>query len=122
MSVYDSSFGKLMILPPAAREFLRRRLIQAGGVTLFGAGILYLLALLSFRGSDPSLNNATGAVAENLLGTSGAIVADLALQSLGLAALFLSAVLMAWGWRLLRGRQTGRWWLRLVLLPAATIT
>jgi S-DNA-T family DNA segregation ATPase FtsK/SpoIIIE len=122
MSVHNATLGKLMILPPAARAFLRRRLAEAGAVMLLGTGALYLLALLSFRGSDPSLNNATGAAAENLMGAGGAIVADLALQSLGLAALLMSAVLIVWGWRILRRRDSGRWWLRLMLLPAGLVT
>ena len=48
---------------------------------------------MSFHPSDPSFNNATGLPPLNLLGRPGAILSDLALQSLGLAGFILSLVL-----------------------------
>jgi S-DNA-T family DNA segregation ATPase FtsK/SpoIIIE len=114
-------FGKMTFLPPAAREFLHRRLVEAGGGALIALGLAYLAALMSFRSTDPSLNNATDAPALNLIGRPGAFIADLALQSLGLASLLLTVVLAVWGWRILRGRSRGRWWVRLLLLPAVLL-
>ena len=49
---------------------------------------------------DPSFNNATQAAPQNVLGSWGAILADLAMQSLGLAAIVLFLPLAAWGWHL----------------------
>ncbi len=121
MSDSLSQLGRMTFLPPAARAFLHRRLVEAGGCALLVAALAYFLALMSFRPSDPSLNNATDAAAQNLLGHAGAIVADLALQSLGLAALLLTFVLLVWGWRMLRGFHQGRWWLKLGLLPLTII-
>src|SRR5262249_10332900 len=74
-----------------------------------------------FHRTDPSLNNATDARALNLLGRPGAILADLALQSLGLAGFVLSLVLIVWGWRVMRLQRQGRWWLRLLLLPLVLV-
>jgi len=71
-------------LPGAAR--LRGGLTAACGVGL-------ALSLASYDSLDPSLNAATGQSATNVLGQSGAILADIAMQSLGLGA-WLGAILM----------------------------
>jgi S-DNA-T family DNA segregation ATPase FtsK/SpoIIIE len=117
MSDLANQIGRMTILPPGARDFLRRRFIEALGFCLIALGVVYWAALMSFHRTDPSLNNATDSHALNLLGRPGAILADLALQSLGLAGFVLSIVLIVWGWRVMRLQRQGRWWLRLVLLP-----
>ena len=121
MSDFSAHFGRMTFLPPGAREFLYRRLIGAVGLLLVAVGLLYFLALMSFHRTDPSLNNATDSAVSNLIGRPGAIVADLALQSLGLAGFVPTIVVAAWGWRVMRRRATGAWWLRLILLPLAII-
>ncbi|HZF35722.1 MAG TPA: DNA translocase FtsK 4TM domain-containing protein [Candidatus Angelobacter sp.] len=117
MSDFTNQIGRMTLLPSGARDFLRRRLIEAGGCALIALGVVYWAALMSFHRTDPSLNNATDSRALNLLGRPGAILADLALQSLGLAGFILSIVLIVWGWRVMRLQRQGRWWLRLLLLP-----
>ena len=117
MSDLANQIGRMTLLPPGAREFLRRRLIEAAGCCLMALGAVYWAALMSFHRTDPSLNNATDSHALNLLGRPGAILSDLALQSLGLAGFILSIVLIVWGWRVMRLQRQGRWWLRLLLLP-----
>jgi len=117
MSDFANQIGRMTLLPPGAREFLRRRLIEAGGCMLIALGVVYWAALMSFHPSDPSFNNATGLPPLNLLGRPGAILSDLALQSLGLAGFILSLVLIVWGWRVMRLQRQARWWLRLLLLP-----
>src|SRR5215468_2392192 len=117
MSSFANQIGRMTILPAGAREFLRRRLTELGGACLIALGVAHCAALMSFHRTDPSLNNATDSAALNLFGRPGAILADLVLQSLGLAGFVLSVVLIVWGWRILKSRQHGRWWLRLLLLP-----
>src|SRR5262245_66280855 len=89
----------MTLLPPGARDFLRRRLLEVVGACLMALGAVYWAALMSFHPTDPSLNNATGVPALNLLGRPGAILADLALQSLGLAGFIIIIVHVCWGWR-----------------------
>ena len=101
--------------------FLKRRLIEVLGIVLVLAGLAYLLALLTASGADPSFNRASDQPVANLLGTGGAVFADFVLQGLGLAALVPAASLLAWGVNLLRDHELDRVWLKLILLPVATI-
>ncbi|HWE85067.1 MAG TPA: DNA translocase FtsK [Terracidiphilus sp.] len=99
------------------------------GVVLALVSLLFLLALITYRATDPSLNTSTdpgaSAVAGNWIGPVGAYLGDLALQTLGFTAFFLPLWLgaVAWGW--MRSRWAGAGWLRglgavlsLVFLPA----
>jgi S-DNA-T family DNA segregation ATPase FtsK/SpoIIIE len=121
MSDLSTHLGRMALLPPGAREFLRRRLIEAGGCILIGLGAAHVLALMSFHRTDPSLNNATDSPALNLLGQPGAILADLMLQSLGLAGFLLGVILIVWGWRVFRMHRQARWWVRLLLVPLVLV-
>jgi S-DNA-T family DNA segregation ATPase FtsK/SpoIIIE len=67
-----------------------------GGLTAAVGGAL-ALALASWRPDDPSLDAAAAGGPANLLGGVGADVADLAMQSLGLAAWTIAALLLALG-------------------------
>jgi S-DNA-T family DNA segregation ATPase FtsK/SpoIIIE len=67
-----------------------------GGLTAALGGAL-ALALASWRASDPSLDASSAGAPGNLLGAAGADIADLAMQSLGLAAWLVAALLLALG-------------------------
>jgi S-DNA-T family DNA segregation ATPase FtsK/SpoIIIE len=121
MSNIATSSGRVRLLPPAAKEFIRRRLSELAGVLLMAAGLAYGLAILGFHPADPSLNNAGGGPVRNLLGGIGAIIGDIVLQTVGLAGLAIGVVLIAWGWQVARGTWRGRSWLRLSLLPLTVL-
>ena len=70
---------------------------------------------------DPSFNNATQAAPRNILGHWGAIVADLAMQSLGLAAIILFLPLAAWGWHLALRTVPERRRVRFLIWPLAVL-
>ena len=108
-------------LPAGSGAFLRRRLIEVAGAALVAIAALLAIAIASYAEGDPSPNNAAGGPAHNLLGVPGAAIADIALQSLGLAALLPVAVLAAWGVRLVRSHGLPLWWLRLTLLPVTIV-
>ena len=112
---------KPALLPPAVVAFLRRRFIEFAGGLLGIAALLFGIALASYHVGDPSLNTATGRAAENLVGYAGAIAADLALQSIGLAAIVLIIAPLAWAWRIATHHGLHRPWLRLGLLPLCLI-
>ena len=100
---------------------LRRLLFGTYGFFLIAGACAVWLSLATWSVQDPSLNNATRAVPRNLLGDWGAVIADLGIQSLGLAAVFLFLPLAAWGWHLVaRTTPNSRKW-RLIAWPASAL-
>ena len=67
-----------------------------GGV-LAAAGIAVALALATYHAADPSLNAATPQPPLNILGRPGATIADIAIQSLGLAAALGALMMVLFG-------------------------
>ncbi|MFQ5955195.1 MAG: DNA translocase FtsK 4TM domain-containing protein, partial [Kiloniellales bacterium] len=110
---------KTGFLPQGAGRFLRRQARWAVGLALMLAGLMSLLALLSHHPGDPSLNTAADGPVRNLLGRPGAYLADLAMQSFGLAAMLGALVVATWGWRVAAGGRMTAVWLRIGLLPVA---
>jgi S-DNA-T family DNA segregation ATPase FtsK/SpoIIIE len=78
-----------------------KRLNEATGVVLMSVGVFLWLSLLSYQSQDPSWNTATGATRPiNLTGYFGSYLADLMLQSFGLAAFAfpILTLILAWKW------------------------
>jgi DNA segregation ATPase FtsK/SpoIIIE, S-DNA-T family len=125
MPAIDRGLLSLSFLPDAVRDTLRRRLRELGGLALIALAVLLSLALATWSVQDPSLSHATNAPVRNTLGVSGAIVADLLIQLLGVAALALVLPVAIWGWRLASHRPLQRerirlvFWILAVLLGAA---
>jgi S-DNA-T family DNA segregation ATPase FtsK/SpoIIIE len=95
------------------------------GIVLLLVSLLVLLALATYRASDPSLNTATGLPVRNWIGPFGAGLSDLLLQVLGVTAFFLPLWLAGIGWTWMHSRPSGsallRWvgtLLSLAFLPA----
>jgi S-DNA-T family DNA segregation ATPase FtsK/SpoIIIE len=106
-----------------------KRLNELIGFVLCISGLLLFLALASYSSLDPSFNSAsvlTGSQsARNWVGLVGAIVSDLLLQGLGIAAFLVPVFLGALGARWFRSRKVtspiakslGAIWL-LIFVPA----
>jgi S-DNA-T family DNA segregation ATPase FtsK/SpoIIIE len=110
------------LLPDVASRYLKRRAAEIAGVALVALAAALAVALVGFDAADPSLNTAGAAAGRdvaNPLGLVGAVVADLLLQSLGVASALLVLLPAVWGWRMLRHEAIGRPALRVVLLPPA---
>ena len=69
--------------------------IRGGAVAL--AGLLLAAGLITYRAGDPSIDTAASGAPANILGLFGADVADMALQSIGLSAWLIAALLMLSG-------------------------
>ncbi len=125
MPAIDRGLVSLGFLPDTVRDALARRLRELGGLTLIALAVLLCLALATWSVQDPSLSHATNAPVRNMLGLSGAVVADLLIQLLGVAALVLVLPVAIWGWRLATHRPLQRvrirlmFWMLAVLLATA---
>ncbi len=109
------------LLPGAVELGLRRLMLGTYGLGIVTVACAAWASLASWSVHDPSFNNATRAAPRNLLGGWGAVVADLAIQSLGLASIILFLPLAAWGWHLVFRTVPKRRRLRLLAWPAAVI-
>ena len=115
MLAIERCLDSLSFLSDAVREALQRRLREVMGLVLIAVALLLTVALASWSVQDPSLSHATKAPVRNLLGSGGAIVADLLMQLLGIAAIALVAPIAVWGWRLMTHRALHRERIRLAI-------
>ena len=88
--------AKGAILPAGAKRFLMARLLEGAGVGLLLLVAALAAALFTYVPTDPSLNNASDAETANLLGPAGALVADLLIQGLGIAAVQFPVYMPRW--------------------------
>jgi len=99
--------------PVLWRESVKAGAVRSGAlmtaIALFGAALLVVLALASYRPGDPSLNTAAGGTARNLAGLPGAWFADLALSAFGPAVALLVPILPIVALRLWRDQPPGAW-------------
>lgn len=86
------------------------------GTLLCTFSLFLLLCLFTYNQADPSLNQATANTATNIGGYAGALVADLMLQFLGLASIFVALIPLAWSVKLLNGSSISFLQVRLSLL------
>ena len=100
---------------------IKHRMFEGLGALLVMASLLLLLALVTYFPGDASLDTAVATAPRNYLGYDGALIADVLMQSVGLAAYLLPAVLLGWAFRLMLQRPIRRFGRRLALLLAALI-
>ena len=65
--------------------------------------------LASYHVTDPALNTAAGGPPENIFGSAGAWIADVALSSFGPGIAIVLPLGLIWGLRLWRGHRVGKW-------------
>ncbi|MEZ7880292.1 MAG: DNA translocase FtsK 4TM domain-containing protein [Rhodospirillales bacterium] len=96
-------FGGGKILPPGAQNFLKKRGRELIGFSFVICALWGAIAVFGYSAGDPSLNSSGIADPSNILGTSGALVADLLLQTLGFTCFVPILTLFVWGGRLMCG-------------------
>ena len=119
MASTSGSYDSHSVMSAEVRRALARRLLALLGLAVMAAAVTLAVTLLAYDADQASFNS-TGAQAHPL-GAGGAVVADIALQALGLAAALFAAIPLVWGWRLMRQRWRGAGWLKLASLPMAAL-
>ncbi|WP_119679990.1 DNA translocase FtsK [Indioceanicola profundi] len=102
--------GKGRLMPEEAARFLKRRMVELGGLVLLLLGAAVAAALATYAPTDPSWSTAVpgdSARVLNLLGLPGAYTADVLVQALGVSAYLISALLAGWGIAQMRHRDIG---------------
>jgi S-DNA-T family DNA segregation ATPase FtsK/SpoIIIE len=98
----------LRSLPSASRMRLftptqSRRLNEVAGFVFLAAATLLLLSMTSFHPADPSWDTVSGTTrTQNLIGPVGAHMADVFLQSFGMAAFLFPLLTFVLGWKWIR--------------------
>ncbi|MFM9846115.1 MAG: DNA translocase FtsK [Hyphomicrobiaceae bacterium] len=94
---------------------------RSAGAVLAGFAAVGWLSLLSWSVHDPSFTHATNTATRNWMGQPGAVLADLMLQTLGLAAIFAFLACAGWAAELLLRERVSGWRLRAGLLPVSLL-
>ncbi len=107
------------LLPAGAKEFLVKRIIELCGLLLGACAIMLALILASYTPGDPSWNSASPHEVQNIMGPIGAYMADIMVQSFGLACVVPVLVLFSWAWRITSKQMVSNLWMRLIILCSA---
>ena len=121
MAIQSRHTGKPSFLPSGAGDFLRLRILETCAIALMLFSVVLAVCLAGFHPADPSLNTSNPETIRNPVGWGGAMIADLVLQSLGLAGALLVFVFFAWGWRLFKNKRLDNAWIGLTLLPISLL-
>ncbi|WP_333794490.1 FtsK/SpoIIIE family DNA translocase [Hyphomicrobium sp.] len=100
-----SGLDRQRLMPAALEARLIGTLGRTSGLMLLLAIAAVWASLVSWSVADPSLTHATNGAVRNALGAPGAIIADLLLQTLGLASAIALLPLMIWSFELVLSRQ-----------------
>ena len=101
--------------PDSLRDFARKRVTELAGLLLLLFCGALALALATWSTRDPSINHATDLSVRNWLGSPGAVVADLIMQTVGVGAAPALLPIAAFGLRLIGRRRFDRPFWRLLL-------
>jgi S-DNA-T family DNA segregation ATPase FtsK/SpoIIIE len=114
------------ILPGGLEKEFHRLPTRLAGAGLIAMAAIGWISLLTWSIGDPSLNRATDGVPSNLLGGTGASLADMLMQLLGLTSITLFLPPAAWGIALISGdvisnprHRLAMWTLSLFLIASA---
>ena len=90
----------MQLISKKYKIFIVNRLAEISSLVFFGLAILTFIILLSYSSLDPSFNNITDQDAQNVLGITGATIADLLIQIFGSSSYMLILFFLTWSYRL----------------------
>ncbi len=110
MSISKTETRPSPLLSDEAEAGLKKFVRQTLGFGLLLLSVAGWLSLLTWSIQDPSLNHATNEAPTNFLGVSGAILADVLFQAVGLSAILVFLVPVIWSLQLMAdvGPRRGR--------------
>ncbi len=103
-------------ISPAIRAQLVRRASELSAIVIALIALSLALALFSYNSADSSFDTVGVRPVGNIAGYMGATIADLLLQSFGIAAFIPILVLLAWAYRLGMRGHIGRLKARTILI------
>ena len=86
-------------------NFTIKRIAEIFGITVFGAGVLLLSALLTYSPEDPNFIFPENTKIKNILGFQGSFVSDIFFQSIGLVSYFFSFTLILTGINIIKRKE-----------------
>ncbi len=86
-------------------NFTIKRIAEIFGITVFCAGVLLLLALITYSPEDPNFIFPENTKIENILGFQGSFVSDVFFQSIGLVSYFFSFTLIVTGINIIKSKE-----------------
>ena len=86
-------------------NFTIKRIAEILGITVLSAGVLLLLALLTYSPEDPNFIFPENTKIKNILGFHGSFISDLLFQSLGLISYMFSFTLIITGINIFRIKE-----------------
>ncbi len=96
------------LLPRTLKDLLMGWVARLGGLLmLIVAGLLWL-SLLTWSAGDPSFSTSINTQPQNLLGTFGATVSDLLLQTVGLSVVLILTCMVVWAGQLIVSQHIDR--------------
>jgi S-DNA-T family DNA segregation ATPase FtsK/SpoIIIE len=109
-------------LPVSIQAFIARRLVDVYAGLMAISGVFILLSLISYSHQDPSWNTAsTNEQTTNWMGTSGAWISDVLLQSFGIGSFVLGIGMCLWAFRAYKRHRLSPFSLRIAALLISTI-
>jgi DNA segregation ATPase FtsK/SpoIIIE, S-DNA-T family len=121
MSLDTRGIDPQRLLPQSLEDRLLGWLARMGGVCLLALVGALWLSLVSWSMTDPSLTHATASGTRNWMGPLGAIISDLLLQMLGLAAVIGLVAPFAWALELARDRRVASGRIKIGFYPLAVL-
>ena len=112
---------KSPLMSAGLQTFLWHRLVEVSGLVICALSLGLLVILLTANPADPSLNTASAREVQNWFGPSGANLANLLYQAVGLSALGFGLAPFIWGTRLITTKRLDKWKWRLPVLVLAVL-